>query len=240
MLVSPALELEAWRPDFSSSGQASPEWTRLCLGGEEVSNSLEGMEWDSNPVQVVVCEECGHSGCQSGNYVHVSATAGYVAWTAPQIDSGDEWEVAEYTPAPVVKSHGGLLLPRSLWDGWSASRPWFASSTDLPAINARAVLDAWWWSAPPPLSRAPLGSVAVLDAYVLGSTMAGTQETQDLITSLLASLSDADSGEFKESEAEVHTVYMEAGFEWPCFAEVGGRRVPVVAPGWVFEPSVRG
>src|SRR5688572_22598831 len=73
--------LETWRPDFSSSSQRDPTWTRATCFGAVLCNSLEWPEWLENPVQVCLWEACGHAGCESGGYVHVSRLGSHMLWT---------------------------------------------------------------------------------------------------------------------------------------------------------------
>lgn len=72
MFVCDQLRTEVWHPDFSTSKQASPAWTRVTCRGLQITNSLEWADWEENPVQVILCDACGHQGCASGGYVHVS------------------------------------------------------------------------------------------------------------------------------------------------------------------------
>lgn len=68
MLVCEEPELVRWQPNFSSSVQASPLWTRLVCDGLEICNTMEGSHWaDPRLVQVIVCEECGHPGCATAD-----------------------------------------------------------------------------------------------------------------------------------------------------------------------------
>ena len=90
MLLYDKPSLEKWSPDFSSSGQSSPVWTRLKYGQVELCNSLEWTDWTPNPVQVQICDACGTPGCASGGYVHISVLNDLVLWTVPQ-PSGDQW-----------------------------------------------------------------------------------------------------------------------------------------------------
>src|SRR5919201_6740045 len=88
VLVCTAPEFLAWRPDFSSTEQASPHWTRVVCGGEQLTNALNAVDWlNGEPaVQVELCESCGFAGCESGGYVHVSRLNSHVLWTPPHID----------------------------------------------------------------------------------------------------------------------------------------------------------
>lgn len=87
MLVCENADFDPWRPNFSSSEQPSPFWTKLICGGEQLANGLEDVDWFDEPaVQVELCESCGFGGCSSGGYVHVSRIGRHVLWTAPHVD----------------------------------------------------------------------------------------------------------------------------------------------------------
>src|SRR5262245_3369260 len=96
MLFCEEIHLDVWRPDFSSSGQSSPMWTRVTCLGNVLCNSLEWVQWEENPVQVVVCDSCGHEGCSSGGYAHLSRLHDWLVWTRPEIDEGDAWARDQY------------------------------------------------------------------------------------------------------------------------------------------------
>src|SRR5262245_57164587 len=110
MKICSDIGLEKWRPDFSSSGQKSPTWTRSRCEGVELFNSLESTTWTENPVQVVLCDACGHEGCASGGYVHVSRLGDFVLWTTPQIDAEDEWKATQYYAAWPLRRFGSLAI----------------------------------------------------------------------------------------------------------------------------------
>src|SRR5690242_359655 len=107
MLLCDAPEFERWMPDFSTSGQRSPEWTRVTCGGEQITNALEWIDWDERPVQVVLCEQCGVSGCAVGGRAHVSRAGDHVLWTAPEIDLvRSELSDREDQPTALIARHG--------------------------------------------------------------------------------------------------------------------------------------
>ena len=131
MLVCEAPELVSWRPDFSSSGQADPSWTKLVCGGEEICNTLEGANWtDTWAVQVEVCRECGYVGCSSGGWVHVSRLGGHLLWTPAEIDLDDQDADWEYRPPTYLRDQGAVAIPIDRWDRWRSS------FRDLPAAPA--------------------------------------------------------------------------------------------------------
>lgn len=135
--------LEKWTPDFTGSGQANPRWIRGRCEGIELFNSLEWMTWTRNPVQVVLCDACGHEGCASGGYVHVSHLGDFVLWTRPQLaDESDDWLATQQERSWALKRFGAIAIPSKSWQEWRTLAPLPAVSELAPA-NGTAILDAW-------------------------------------------------------------------------------------------------
>lgn len=144
MLVCEAPELVPWQPNFSSSGQASPLWTRLVCDGLEICNTMEGSHWaDPELVQVIVCEECGHPGCAGGGYARLSRLASYVLLSRPFPDPGDPWYVSEYRPSHAIGKHGAVAVPLAAWTRWCERFDNLPHPDALPP-SRRSHLDAAW------------------------------------------------------------------------------------------------
>jgi hypothetical protein len=131
VLICDRVESVSWRPDFSSSGQASPDWTRLECAGEVLANGLEWVEWEDEPVQVILCEQCGCAGCAEGGRIHLSRLGDHVIWSAPH-ERNERW-----APAPAVERHGAVAIPGATWDVWARV------PRNLPATQRRDLFAAW-------------------------------------------------------------------------------------------------
>jgi hypothetical protein len=146
MLVCNAPELERWRPDFSSSEQPSPDWTRVMSGDTQLVNGLEAVEWDENPVQVAVCETCGYTDCAFGGYVHVSRAGSYVVWSEPRLPGEEpEHEEHQYAASAAIVRHGAVVVPAAVWASW----PGVPALEALPVTRRGDLVGAWHASAPP-------------------------------------------------------------------------------------------
>jgi hypothetical protein len=144
MIMCRDCTVETWSPDFSSSGQSNPIWTRVRFEGAELVNTLEWVDWGRNPVQVELCDACGTPDCRSGGYVHVSRFDGFVLWTAPQeINVADEWAVSQYEPASVLKKFGAIAVPDEKWKEWKAIAHDLPAPPVFPRANGRALAEAW-------------------------------------------------------------------------------------------------
>ena len=150
MLVCTAPEFLAWRPDFSSTEQASPHWTRVVCGGEQLTNALNAVDWlnEETAVQVELCESCGFAGCESGGYVHVSRLNSHVLWTPPHIDVNDPFDSYQYRASEPVRRHGGVAIQVDEWRAWRRKFAALPRAEAFPRTARRDLLAAWRGQAP--------------------------------------------------------------------------------------------
>jgi hypothetical protein len=151
MLVCETPKFVLWQPNFSSSGQENPDWTRLICSGVELSNALTWVEWfgeDEPAVQVELCEACGIAGCQSGGYVHVSRLGKHILWTRPHVDPSDSFASYQYRPSEAVATHGAVAFPIAQWNTWSKELRGLPPATTFAGTTRRDLLSAWESEAP--------------------------------------------------------------------------------------------
>lgn len=177
MFVCDQLRTEVWHPDFSSSEQVSPTWTRVTCRGIEITNSLEWAEWQENPVQVMLCDACGHHGCASGGYVHVSRWQRHVLWTAPQTSSDADYAEAAYEIPHVIRNLGALALPVEVWNEWAATIKEVPHADRVVPANYAAIADAW--------VLGPARSPDTLMAHLRERLVGGTTLEKDVAVSLV-------------------------------------------------------
>jgi hypothetical protein len=224
MKVCSHITLEKWTPNFNSSGQVSPTWTRSRCEGVELFNSLESTTWTDNPVQVVLCEACGHKGCASGGYLHVSHLGDFVLWTTPQIDPEDDWQATQYYAAWPVRRFGAVAIPKSTWEDWRTVSPLPDIETLAPA-NGAAIFDAWFQA--PARARLIDEIVPMLKSGLLGTTSLELGDAIDRVTRWIDRLKDT-SLSFRHSAlrspaaigARIETLYFDGHAEedWPALA----------------------
>lgn len=123
MLVVPAkgeAKLVSWEPDFSSSGQDNPTWVKIMYGNNQLTNSLNHIDWVGNLVQVVLCETCGFDGCANGGYVDITKLGDHLLWTRPKFSFPikDVRDVQQYETAYSVSNNGSVLVLGHEWDRW--------------------------------------------------------------------------------------------------------------------------
>jgi len=225
MKVCSDISLETWRPEFSSSGQANPTWTRIRCLGNELCNSLEWAEWAENPVQVVLCDACGSVGCASGGYTHVSQLDDFILWTTPQIAASDDWTTSRYAPASALAQLGAIAIAKSTWELWKVRVSQLPDVSVFSKANGAALADAWRLGPGRPRSIEDL--VPMLRARLLGCDTMEPREAIDRvqrwIERLAADAATPVAGVLRppqEVGAQIEILYFDGPTEqdWPALA----------------------
>jgi|GEM_PF-5881716 len=237
MLVCEAPELVSWRPDFSSSEQPDPSWTKLVCGGEEICNTLEAADWtDTWAVQVEVCAQCGYVGCSSGGWVHVSRLGGHLLWTPAEIDPRDDDGAWEYRPPGYLEEQGAVAIAIDQWERWRASL------RDLPAAAAfeptrRGDLRRAW-------QQPERFDLLAAESETTEEAAANLRAVADW----LAVVDVPVEGELVRAAAigaPVETLFVDVPDtfdrpqlrEWRPYAVVDGRLAPAFDGGWTIDPA---
>ena len=235
MLVCEAPELVPWRPDFSTSGQDDPDWTKLVCGGIELCNTLEAANWtDEWAVQVDVCDACGYIHCRSGGWVHVSRLGSHVLWTPPDI-APHEYRVSRNRPPGYLRRHGAVAIPVEQWERWRESIAPLPAAAGFQRARRDDLRRAW-------------GRPERFELLA-----AETDSTEDAAARLRAVadwLADGDApaeGELVRGAAvgaRVEIVYIDVPDtfdrpeleEWRAYALVDGRLAPAFGD-WTLDPA---
>jgi hypothetical protein len=225
MKVCSDFTVEAWSPDFSSSSQANPRWTRVRWSGIDLCNSLEWADWMRNPVQVRLCDACGCQGCAHGNYVHISNLGDFVLWTTPQVDTRDDWEKRQNAPLPALGLLGAVAIPPSTWEQWRVLAPQLPEAPALPKANGLALAEAWILGEGRPTNIQEL--LPMLRARLLGCDTLEPSEAIERVQRWMERLSveaaTPVAGFLRAPEevgARVETLYFDgpSEHEWPALA----------------------
>ena len=132
-----------WQPDLTSANLPSPGWTKMILGDYVVCNSLEWTTWDKNPIQVLICEDCGTSGCKSGGYVELSKIGDHLLWTDPTFGLHDEAQRNQLGTLRAVSRHGALAFSIKDWQRWQEIHPTLPKPENIPVTTRRQLAAAW-------------------------------------------------------------------------------------------------
>jgi hypothetical protein len=247
MLVVELADVESWTPNFASSGQANPKWTRVRASGTEICDTLEGVEWLDNPVQVTLCDACGTPECASGGYTHISRVGPDLLWTAPQLDSDDAFEVDRRRTSFPVAHRGGLLIPEVEWRRWQKAVDTLPSTTTFPHANRRAIADAWRMGV---VGRLRAGSVSDISSCLREYALASdSMELADAVATVrrlvewaLRSPEAPAQGQLVRASdfgTRVEVIYTDGKHEedWPAFGHVGSRLAFALGREHVFVPA---
>lgn len=239
--------LEQWHPDFSSSSQRNPSWTRATCSGVLLCNSLEWVRWLDNPVQVVLCDACGYDGCASGGYIHISRLGNHLLWTRPQINESDAWERDQYQAAWPLRRFGAVILTLATWTQWREFVPDLPEPNELPLATGREMLDAWLLGA---RGQRRVASSSELISALRGQVLASDSFAADVainrVESVLAELSGLEArsapgrlARATDVGAQVEVLYFDGPAEedWAALALIGSRVIPAFSREWVFVPE---
>ncbi len=224
MKICSEVALEKWTPNFSSSGQANPIWTRSHFDSVELFNALEYIVWAANPVQVVLCDACGYEGCAVVGYVHLSYLDGFVLWTTPQIDSADDWETTQYATAWPLNRFGALAIPQVVWDEWRVLAP-LPEGRSLAPPNGAVIADAWYLGHGRPTQLREL--VPMLKERLLGCDTLSPDDAIGRVEREVQRLLDPSASYIGATlrspsalGARVETLYLDgrSDEDWPAFA----------------------
>lgn len=243
VLFCPRPTLEKWSPDFSSSEQANPAWTRVLSGDTELCNSLEYTEWTQNPVQVQVCDACGAVGCASGGYVHLSALGDYVFWTIPQTDKVTEGIDARF-PATALVKFGAIGFPSEAWKQLRAAESQVPEAGCLPRANGLALLAAWadGPGRPQTVDRLlPMLQARLLAGETLepAAALKWIERWLDWFNSNADLAIDGSIISPDLAKIPVETLYFDGprAEDWPALARFGAGFVPALDPTHIFIPA---
>lgn len=233
MLLCANPQVAGWTPDFSSSGLPSPRWSRLTFGGIDLCNSLEFVDWTANPVQVEICDQCGTIGCGPGGYVHASRMSDLVLWTAPQIDTTDEFARAQFAPANALSRYGSIAIPAAHWERIREIVPDVPIASSLPPTNATAIADAWVRGKGRNLAAPEVPSM-LTNRLIACDTLEpdlAVQHVRDWLRQV-ASRPDLTYGLFElaETQARPEKLYFEGpgSVDWCALAELNGQYYPLL------------
>jgi hypothetical protein len=252
MLVCKRPEVTTWTPDFSSSGQKSPRWTRLRCDGVELCNALEWVEWDDeNRVQVIICEECGHIGCASGGYVRVSRLGSFLLWTPGRLDPDDDFEASEYRTPDFIQETGALAIQTDTWEMLRSHLSQLPAAREFPPME-RQDLRAAWELEVPILARGDISEdlPKLVEQRIIAAHDSDTREVVRRVRAVVAWLSEdgdapMDGDLVRVSDADVEAAYFDVpdAFdrhelrEWRPYARRNARLSPVFRGNWALTPE---
>jgi hypothetical protein len=253
MLVCDSPEFVAWRPDFSSSGQASPHWTKLLCNDVQLCNSMEWTDWlEEFSVQVELCEQCGHTHCATGGYVRLSRLGSHLLWTPPRLEHPDDgWEREQYTPSTALREHGAIAVAVVDWENWRTRFGDLPRADEFPRTERRDLAGAWAVSAPFMSADIP-GSdfLAMVRERLIAAESATNEEAlrrfETLVTWFTSDQDAVVDGELARTDADsVEMLHLDLPDgrktrlgDWRPYAVHDGRLTLAFGSHWLLSPGL--
>jgi len=143
------VEFRARELDFTSSGQGRHPTTAVVADGTEIINALDLFDSEEEPMQTIMCDACGFSGCNSGSRVVVRRLDGGIL-LLPGFDAMGEgtWEMTEYEPPHFIAKRGSALFKGDALAALEDRIPFFADPKRWPALTMREAVRLLQWDAP--------------------------------------------------------------------------------------------
>ncbi|QDT50419.1 hypothetical protein Pan258_44760 [Symmachiella dynata] len=142
--------------DFTSSSGERHRTLAVYSGDTCLVNALSYVQFQSDPTQVIVCAECGNTGCAAGGWICIRRFGDFVAFFPAFSQMFDAWndaskgfgEPEEFSPPPYVATHGIPLIPSCVYTECNTAT---SALPGLDAIKPITAGEAVWltqWLAP--------------------------------------------------------------------------------------------
>jgi hypothetical protein len=135
--------------DFSSSEQGRPTYTTLKADDEVLINMVELFEGDDNSTfQFQICEHCGFTQCQPGNWLSIRQTENYILFIPAFDEILKEHELNEYTPPYFFNTKGALILTVNQFEDLKERVSAFRKLTDIKPLTGFEASSLYKWDTP--------------------------------------------------------------------------------------------
>ena len=135
--------------DFSSSEQGKPTYTTLKADDEVLINMVELFESNDNSTfQFQICEHCGFTHCQPGNWLSIRHSGNYILFIPAFDEILKEPELNEYTPPYFFKTKGAFLVTTNQFEALKESVPAFKNLKNIKPLTGFEASALYKWDTP--------------------------------------------------------------------------------------------
>lgn len=165
-------ELRPGKLDFTSSGQDWQKVTQLYADGTQLINAVELVDWNTDDMQVLICEACGIDHCKLGDWLRVRRSDSMILML-PAFDY--VWPERpenrfEYRPPKYLSQGDGIAyLDRSTYEGLHSQNPEFPAFEQIRRLNLREAALLFHWTAPGQVLGVP-PEVRVNEEMIVGAS----------------------------------------------------------------------
>ena len=212
--------------DFSSSDGGTTVATQLLADGELIANAIELIDFSDDPVQVTVCEECGHTDCQPGGWVSFRRCGPNVL-VLPAFAAMAKNE-REYAAPIFLQNRGLVLLAEPMFSILRSFAKDLPPIDQLAPLSAREAVLAYQWQAPGPVLGKFPSPPALDPALVLATDPGEPGEQVQRLNLLLAKMFACDVPVHPTNPYATVTLYLDLpGYPaWQALS--GGDRLALV------------
>jgi hypothetical protein len=240
MWVPESIETNDACLDFSSSGQGLRHVRELLVDGAVFSNGIEISNWAEDPIQLLVCEDCGHVHCSPGNWVSARKAGEYVVFIPAfsEMLAGSR-ELDEYAPPLFIKQRGAAVLGRDQYLGLQRVTT-IPDASRLKALTRREVVLLLQWEAPEKILGEFPASIHLDQGLLLGTDQESDERAIEWLNHLIADSIDSEvpvaltpvSDEMESVSFFLDTLRFRA---WQPVVTEGDQIRLVLEPGYVVE-----
>ena len=211
-------EIRPSKLDFGSSGQDKLDVFQLFADGIQVINAIELVDWGEDS-QFLICEACGYTGCQSGDWVSVRRSGSLVLFLpSSEYVWREEKDYMEYRPPAYFKKLGIPYLDFATYENLRSRNSSFPAIDQILPLKMKEATVLFQWTAPDQILGEP-PEVNIRSELFVGSSEGDHAEhlkiLEDLIAKQYASESSAVLRPRSDSERVISFYLDAASFaEW--------------------------
>ena len=208
-----SLEIKPAVLDFTSSAQGKREVSRLLSDGVELINAIELVDWAPEDTQVLICEACGYSKCEPGNWVSFRKSDSLVV-ILPAADFiwGDREDKNEYRPPSYLTQRGIAYFTLSIYEDLRSGHSSLPPVDQIRELNLREATLLFHWNAPAHVLGEP-PSIRPLRDVVVGSSEGDHLEQVERLENLIrAQYEDKSLAQLRSrsSDERLISIYLQA------------------------------
>jgi hypothetical protein len=175
--------------DFSSSSQGHVDVRAAVFGTILLANAIELLASRSGAVQLIVCEECGVTGCWMGGWACFRRMGPHIV-QIPAFEKMEGDGVEEAGPPSYMTTHAVVRYANAAYGQLLASGTSLPPADELPRLTAREAVRILQWEAPlQVLGRFPHPPEPNFDAIIAcsdGDVESERHNLRDLVGSFFA------------------------------------------------------
>ena len=182
--------------DFTSSEQGKPTYTTLKADDEVLINMVELFESDDNSTfQFLICEHCGFTQCQPGNWLSIRQSGNYILFIPAFDEILKEPELNEYTPPYFFNTKGAFILTANQFEGLKEKIPAFKKLIDIKQLTGFEASSLYKWDTPHRMFGQFPNFKSIRTDHILYATEFDEQKVSSIILDKLKNLETANKVE---------------------------------------------